>query len=147
MTVSAGAQVSGGGVELGSGAGSSNNLLTVTGTNTTWNLANILEVGGNGANNTLIISNGAQVIDAGTFTGVGMQSTSTNNAVIVDRARLGLVNSERRWPRTAVGNFGAYDSVTVKNGGQVLGSGLNLGDGNGASNCTVLLASPGYLVE
>ena len=144
MTVSAGAQVSGGGLELGSGAGSSNNLLTVTGTNTTWNLANILEVGGNGANNTLIISNGAQVIDAGTFTGVGMQSTSTNNAVIVDGAG-SVWSTASGGGHVTVGNFGAYDSVTVKNGGQVLGSGLNLGDGNGASNCTVLLTGPGSL--
>lgn len=145
MTVSAGAQMSGGGVELGAGGGgSSNNMVIVTDTNTTWNLIDVLEVGVAAPNNTLIISNAAQIVDAGTTTLLGQQAASTNNTVIVDGT--GTVwSTATGGSHVTVGNGGPFNSVTVKNGGELISSGVNIGAASTASNCTVLVTGSGSL--
>ncbi len=95
-------------------------------------------------NNTLIISNTAQVIDAGTYTALGQNAASTNNAVIVDGA--GTVwSTATGGSHVTVGNASPFNNVTVKNGGEVISSGVNVGDASTASNCTVLVTGPGSL--
>ena len=58
--------------------------ITVTDTNSAWQTINIFEVGVGAPNNTLIISNGAQVVNVGTFTELGGVVASTNDNVFVD---------------------------------------------------------------
>jgi T5SS/PEP-CTERM-associated repeat protein len=144
LTISAGGVVTGGYGYVGNGAASSNSVVTVIGTNSAWKSINVFEIGVSAPACSLIISNGGQVVNVGTLTLVGGNATSTGDTVFVDGA--GSVWSVANpGSHLNVGNNGPFSSVTVKNGGQVISSGVNLGDGSTASNCTVLVTGTNSL--
>jgi T5SS/PEP-CTERM-associated repeat protein len=147
LTVSAGAQMTGVQLREGVGAGSSNNVITVTDSNTTWNLTGspVVVIGGGAPNNSLIISNGAQVTDAGTETLVGSSAVCTNNQVFVDGAGTLWQTAEGSSASVNVGNLGPFNGVTVKNSGQVISKGVNLGAGATATNNSVLVTGANSL--
>jgi T5SS/PEP-CTERM-associated repeat protein len=60
----------------------SNNTVTVTGSGSRWDIGSYLWVGGNGYNNSLIISDGATVTNTGATT-MGVGVGSSNNLVLV----------------------------------------------------------------
>ena len=66
---------------VGYNAGASNNILTVANTNTLLTNSADLYVGYNGSGNSLVISNGAQVINNNLW--LGYNSNSLNNSVLV----------------------------------------------------------------
>jgi T5SS/PEP-CTERM-associated repeat protein len=148
LIVSAGAQMTGIQLREGVGAGSSNNVITVTDPNTTWNLIGspLTVIGGGAPNNTMIISNGAQVTDtAGTETLVGSTAVCTNNQVFVDGAGTLWQTAEGASAVVNVGNLGPFNGVTVKNGGQVVTKGVNVGAGATATNNSVLVTGANSL--
>ena len=145
MTISGGGAVISGTGRIGAGsAGNTNNTVIVTGTGSTWKTANFLSVGnGNNAGpSTLIISNGGQVVNSGTFTRLGNTSLSYNSLLFVDGPGSALIFTNNGM---IVGNSGASNTVVVKNGGQVDGGYVNIGAGTGSSNSTVLVTDTNSL--
>ena len=108
---------------LGYNSSSVNNRAVVTGTGSVWNVRTNLYVGYSGGGNSLVISNGAQVIDSDAyvsynFPGIGIGSSSN-----VVRVADGGV-----WQNHAlfIGYNGWSDYVVVA-GGSVLATSLNVG--------------------
>jgi fibronectin-binding autotransporter adhesin len=122
----------------GSSLGDSNNTAIVTGPGSLWKQSNFLAIGnGNDAYCSLIVSNGGQVINAGTFTRLGTQlDFSYNDTLFVDGSGSQLICTGGN---ITVGNFGFGNTATVKNGGLLHSAGVNIGAGAGSSNNTVLV--------
>ena len=143
LTVSAGGVVNSATGRLGQGGqGNSNNMVVVTGPGSLWKVTSptgFIQIGaGNDSGNSLIISNGGQVINSGTFTRLGtQQTTSFNNSLIVD----GLGGSQFLGTNAQliVGNMGPNNSVIVKNGGLIYGTSGNIGAGFGSTGNSVTL--------
>ncbi len=143
LMISAGAVVTCTGGRLGVGSSSSNNLVVVTGTNSLWKQSNFLSLGDQtNAFNTLIISNGAEVVNSGTFTRLGLFPLSIKNTLIVDGPGSALIFTNNN---ISVGNFGASNIVVVKNGGLVNGGGVNVGAGLASTNNTILVTDTNSL--
>jgi fibronectin-binding autotransporter adhesin len=139
MTISAGGAVISSTGRVGAGgAGNTNNTVIITGTGSTWKTANFLEVGAsaNAGPSTLIITNGGQMVNSGTFTRLGNSSLTFNSFVFVDGPGSALIFTNNN---ISVGNSGASSTVIVKNGGLVNGGFVNIGAGVGSSNNTVLV--------
>lgn len=79
-----------GGASLGSAATSTNNEMLVTGAGTSWTNFGTLEVGISGSGNRLIIRDGAEVVLERFGLIVGVNSSSTNNRLVVDGGNLRL---------------------------------------------------------
>ncbi len=137
VTISAGGVISSATGRLGEGAGSSNNVVIITGTGSQWKTANFLAIGDSGLGNSMIISNGGQVINAGTFTRLGLNAASVGNSLAVDGAGSQLVATNAA--SFTVGNVGTFQSVTVKNAGQIMSLGVSVGAGVGSSNNTIIV--------
>jgi T5SS/PEP-CTERM-associated repeat protein len=136
VTISAGGVISSATGRMGEGAGSSNNVVVITGAGSQWKTANFLGIGDSGLGNTMIISNGGQMINLGTFTRLGLNATSVGNSLFVDGAGSQLSATNAVF---IVGNSGTLQSVTVKNAGQIMSLGVNVGAGVGSSNNTILV--------
>ena len=139
MVISNGAKVSGGsdgaGGIIGADQPSSNNSVLVTGSNSSWINSLDLYVGFAGGGNSLMISNGAVVINQDGYIGTYYQSS--NNSVVVSGANSLWSNSGE----VMIGNFGSGNSLTISNGGRVVLSGstnwLAIGENHGANSNTV----------
>ena len=116
--------------QIGLEATSSNNTVTVTGTNSLWYNSNPLYIGVNGSGNTLIISNDARVI-APAIT-VGALAGSTDNHIILAAGGMliatnanGGVHSSGIRAFGGIGGIGGGNQalITVQNGGTLLLSG------------------------
>ena len=145
LTVSAGGVVISTSGRIGAGAlADSNNIAVVTGPGSLWKQSNFLALGnGNDAGNSLIISNGGEVVNAGTFTRLGTQSTTSfNNVLIVDGTGSQFICTNGN---ITVGNFGPNNSVTVKNGGFVHSAGINVGAGLGSTGNSITLTDTNTL--
>jgi len=155
VTISAGGVVisATGRLGEGSGVGDSNNTVVVTGAGSLWEMTNtssFLQIGAdNTAGNSLIISNGGEVINLGTFTRMGLNASSDNNSLIVDGAGsqfiAGGTNTSSGY--TYVGNNGFGNVAIVKNGGFLHNNArpLDIGAGAGASNDTVVVTDTNSL--
>ena len=133
LTVSAGGVVISASGRIGAGAlADSNNIAVVTGPGSLWKQSNFLALGnGNDAGNSLIISNGGEVVNAGTFTRLGTQSTTSfNDFLFVDGIGSQFIATNGN---ITVGNFGPNNGVIVKNGGFVHSAGVNVGAGLGST--------------
>ena len=141
VTIAAGGVVNSTSGRLGEGAGSSNNVVTVTGVNSQWNMTDFLQVGGSIGGNSLIISNGGLVSNAGAFARLGRDTNSANNAAMVDGAgSQWKVNTD-----LVVGNNGSANTVTVKNGGQLTTVNGTLSATGSSSNNSVVVDGAGSL--
>jgi T5SS/PEP-CTERM-associated repeat protein len=155
VTISAGGVVisATGRLAAGSGVGDSNNTVVVTGPGSLWemtNAASFLQIGASAPpGNSLIISNGGEVINMGTFTRMGTSATSGNNSLIVDGAGSTLIAGGTNTASgfTYIGNNGFSNVVIVKNGGFVHNNvlPLDIGAGAGASNCTLTVTGTNSL--
>lgn len=114
---------------VGGMVGSSNNSVIVSGVGSVWSNASV-DVGGSGPGNSLIISNGGQVIDGSAsnvkFGGfIGSGSGSSNNTVVVTGAGSLWKNigglSDGAGGLT-VGEGGAWNRLIISNGASVLGA-------------------------
>ena len=138
FTVANGATVSDKFCRISESAGSSNNAVLVTGTNSSWHNSYGVFVGFDGVNGTLTISNGAAMSNGGAFAvshdgALGCDSTSSNNFALVTGGGSVLNCADNMY----VGLNGPVNSLVISNGGQVINTtgyvGSNPGsDGNSA---------------
>ena len=117
-----------------------NNLVTVTGTNSLWTNSADLTVGNQGAGNTLVISNGAQVVNQAGF--IGNEAVASNNSVL-------LMGEGSLWSNAGdlhVGNHSASNSLVISNGAQVVNQTAYIGnDALSSSNSAVVTGSNSVL--
>ena len=110
---------------------SNNNSVRVTDTGSVWNVSGDLYVGSAGVGNSLMISNGGQVVVSG-YGYVGSGSGGSNNSVLVTGS-----NSVWNIAGLVVGISGAGSSMVINNGGQVVSYDGYVG--SGGSNNSVLV--------
>lgn len=120
---------------LGSLGGSSNNVASVTGMGSVWSNRYNLIVGGDGVGNSLIISNGGQVVDGYGYVGFHYGS----NSVLVTGA--GSVWNNGTF--VYVGNTGSDNSLVISNGGLVVNGYGVVGQNPGADRNTVVVTGGG----
>ena len=111
---------------IGYDSPSSNNSVTITGSNSIWTNGTDLYIGQYGAGNSLVISNGGVMADQ---TGIiGYDTTSTNN-------RVTITGSNSIWSNqgsVTIGEAGT-GTLTVANGGAVSASSIVIADQVGSS--------------
>ncbi len=124
LVISNGAQAGGSNSEcqIGFRSGSNNNTALVTGTGSVWS-ATEFYIGEGGSDNSLVVSNGAELIGDG-FIGDG--PTSNNSAVVTDPGSVWNCNGELE-----IDEPGAQ--LVIKNGGRVNALGGDIGDGLGSN--------------
>lgn len=119
LTISNGAQVYNASLAyLGTAAGSSNNSVLVTGSNSLWSSGDAIYVGNNGWGSRLTIADGGRV-DANTANNrpskLGVAGTSSNNVVVV-------TGSNSLWNALGgifVGESGSGNQLIIQDGGEV----------------------------
>jgi T5SS/PEP-CTERM-associated repeat protein len=145
MTISDSGVVNGTSARIGENAGSSNNTVVVSGSNSVWNLTDFLQVGSSGKQNSLIITNGGRVNSAGDSavpnSRLGLNGTAISNSVQID----GNGSIWNCSSNVVVGNNGSANFISVKNGGQFNSQAANIGAGVIANNNFVLVDGPGSL--
>ena len=133
MIVSNAAQVANAGNGfIGNIAPSSNNFVLVTGLGSTWSNSGYLLIGSDGSGNSMVISNGAQVVN--NYGSIGNSATSSNNSVLVT----GLGST---WSSSAglyIGSGGSGNSMVISNGAQVVNYS---GSVSGTSNTAIVTGS------
>ncbi len=129
---------------LGYEVSSSNNSVLVTGVGSVWSNSADLYVGYSGADNSLVISNGGQVINNAPFGSgfncyIGYNSSSSNNSVLVT----GTGSVWSIYYDLYVGNSGTGNSLVISNGSQVVSIFGNVFDGYSGANNSVLVTGTG----
>ena len=136
LTIIDAGQVVSGGAYVGSNYSSSrNNNALVSGPGSTWSSSGPLYVGFSGVDNTLVISNGGQVIDTDGFVGY---NSSNNNVRVADGAI--WHNDTLR-----IGNLGSSNALVVA-GGSVLATNLTVGVASAGCDNLVQLDSGSVIV-
>ena len=136
MVISNGGAVTNQTGSIGDQLGSSNNSVLVTGSNSTWNNSNNLYVGNHGAGNSMVISNGGLVSNKNFYGIIGNVAGSSNNSVSV-------IGSNSIWNagnQIQVGGSGAFNTLTISNGGLVFNGDAYIGNGSSASNNAVVVS-------
>ena len=119
---------------------SSNNSVTVTGTNSAWTNTGSLSVGESGSGNRLVISNGGRVANLGQGTIGDLGTNSSNNSVLVTGDGSTWTNSGDLY----VGYQGSGNSLVISNGGRVANFGEGtIGDRSTSSHNSVLVTGAG----
>ncbi|HTS18805.1 MAG TPA: hypothetical protein VMP11_14620, partial [Verrucomicrobiae bacterium] len=123
------------GVTLGNGPSSSGNSMMVTDPGSVWTNFDNVTVGGNGANNLLIISNGADVITSTAY--VGGTAGSNDAALVVDTGSV--------WSITGLlwvgGGKTMANNLTILDGGLVNCGSAQIGDNPGSDSGSMVLVS------
>ena len=120
---------------------SSNNIVQVTGTRSSWSNAGDLYVGQDGSGNRLMISNSGRVNDANAYIGYNYSITSSNNMVMVT----GVNSTWSNMGDLHVGYAGSSNSMVISNGGTVANVNGWIGYSNTASNNSVTVTGFGSL--
>jgi T5SS/PEP-CTERM-associated repeat protein len=152
LTISNGATLTGrdnGSFQVGYGTTSSNNILTITGTNSLilTHDDNDIRIGNYGSENTMVVSNAAHVIVDGSFF-VAYKSNSSNNLVTITGpgSLLSLSNISYSGDTFSVGNSGANNSMVVSNGGNAISYAPSfIGYNSSSSNNSVIVTGNGSL--
>lgn len=128
-----------GNIEVGWNVASSNNTLSVVGTNTFLSSSSWLIVGVYGSFNSLVVSNGGTVVNSGNGW-IGRTTNSSNNTVLVTGEgstwRSGLLD---------VGRLGPGNRLIISNGGSVVCQWSYISQDPNSSNNTVIVTDPGSL--
>ncbi len=122
---------------VGEVAGSDNNRVLVTGAGSVWTNYDDMYVGGYGAGNSLVISNGGRVSDD--MGVIGYDTNSFNNQVLVTGA--GSV-----WSNTTavfVGYYGPSNNLVISNGGLVADDWGLIGEADSTSSDNTVWVEPG----
>ena len=120
-------------------ATSSSNHVLVTGTNSVWNCAYFLELGYAGPGNSLVISNGGQVLN--TYSELGNNVTGPGNSVLITGTNSIWNNS---WSCT-IGRTGGNNKLTINKGGHLVSNGATLGTWDSASSNSIVVSDSGSL--
>jgi T5SS/PEP-CTERM-associated repeat protein len=131
LTISSGGEVSDSNAVIANATSFFNNTVTVTGFNSLWSNSGSIDLGVLGSQNSLVISNGGSVLAAGIIetngttdgplsvaTTIGDSNTSTNNSVLITGSGSSMTNAGR----LRIGYYGSGNSLTVTNGGQLIGT-------------------------
>ena len=124
---------------LGYDSTSRDNHALVTGNGSVWDCSGDMYVGFNGPVNSLVISNGGQVISADGL--VGSNPGSDHNRALV-------VGAKSVWTNTGdlyVGDFGVGNSLTISNGSRVINGNGFLGRNPGSDSNSVLVVGAGSI--
>ncbi len=139
--------IQGGGVlvdgvgELGPGNGNSNNFVLVAGSGSVWSNS-ALVAGDSGAHNSLVISNGGQVISSSCTIGNGILPTIGGNNVLITGAGSVLTNGGN----LVIGNYSTANRVVVENDGQLIDYNATFGAADHtSSNNSALVQGSGSL--
>ena len=125
---------------LGYDSSSSNNSVLVTGPGSVWSNTYALYVGYSGAGNSLVISNGGQVVNYYRYGCMGYNFNSSNNSVLVTGAGSVWSASEE----LDVGYSGAGNSLVISDGGLVVSLlGGHMGYDSSSSSNSVLVTGAG----
>ena len=121
-------------------AGSSNNWALVTGVGSVWSNSGNLAIGGAGSFNSLTINGSGTVFSANGF--IGRVTGANNNSVLVTDPGSVWENGD-----LFVGQGGAFNSLTISNGGLVYASSyVGVGWNAGASNNSLLVTGAGSVL-
>jgi len=107
--------------------GSSNNIVTVTGTNSAWTNTVDLFVGKDGSSNSLVVSSGGSVVNQGSGT---IGANFSNNSVLVTGTASTWTNAGDLF----VGNFGSSNSLVISDEASVVNANGFIGSQVGSSN-------------
>lgn len=118
---------------LGDASTSSNNCALVTGNGSLWDCSGDMYVGVNGPVNSLVISNGGQVISGNGY--LGANPGSDRNSALVVGANSVWTNSSDVY----VGDFGVGNSLVITNGGRVINNYGWVGRNPGSDNNSVMV--------
>ena len=121
---------------VGFGTGSYSNSVTVTGAGSTWTSPNEVYVGYFGSGNSMVVSNGGQVLDYDGYIGY---TNGFNNQVLVTGSGSVWSNADA----VLIGDFGASNSLVIGNGGLVVDNFGLVGEDASGSNNSVVVASGG----
>ena len=116
LAISDGGKVFNGFGYLGYNPGSSQNTVVVRGSGSVWRTSVNLNVGYNGAESGLVVSNGGLVIDNGDVNVIGYGFSSSNNSVLVTDPGSVWTNAYDLW----IGQSGNHNSLVISNGGRVI---------------------------
>jgi T5SS/PEP-CTERM-associated repeat protein len=120
--------------KIGDLATASNNSVLVTGPSSIWTNSGTLYVGNYGSGNSLVISNGGRVLNAGSSY-ISFRDISSNNSVHVTGSGSSLVSQFA----LGIGAFGAGNTLTISDGASVSNAYAAIGVGPLASNNSVLV--------
>jgi T5SS/PEP-CTERM-associated repeat protein len=120
--------------KIGDLATASNNSVLVTGPSSIWTNSGTLYVGNYGSGNSLVISNGGSVLNAGSSY-ISFRGISSNNSVHVTGSGSSLVSQFG----LGIGAFGAGNMLTISDGASVSNAYAAIGVGSLASNNSVLV--------
>ena len=139
MVISNGGTVfAGGGAYIGSSSWASNNTVLVTGSDSSWQIANTGNAGGfyvglYGSSNSLVISNGGSVSDGIAY--ISEFAGSSNNSVVITGVGSTLSNggSSYIYEGSAYVGYRGSGTLTVANKGAITATDLSLGYYSGSS--------------
>jgi len=138
-----GGQVNSDGGTIGSEAGSSSNIVFITGPGSVWsNYPNaFVSLGGSGAGNRLIVTNGGALFGPVRF-GSGFVSSSNNSMVVTGPG------SEVRTSELFMGVAGARNQLTIENGARLNAGQVTVGSNSGprGTNNTLRVTDGGLLL-
>jgi len=139
-----GGQVNSDGGTIGSGAGSSSNIVFITGPGSVWsNYPNAgVRLGVSGAGNRLIVTNGGALLSTLLRFGSGDESSSNNSMVVTGPG------SEVRSRDLFMGLLGARNQLTIENGARVNADYVAIGSNSGppSTNNTLRVTDGGLLL-
>lgn len=118
------------------GLSSSSNTVDINGSNSLFSNQGAINIGYYGSHNSIIISNGAALIDSNivnklTYAAL-LGAYSNNNSVTI-----GSNSSWTNYGDLYIGYFGSYNSVT-NNGGNLVANNIYLGRSNSITNYSIL---------
>jgi len=120
-------------------ATSSSNHVLVIGTNSIWNCGYNFDLGSSGSGNSLVISDGGQVVDSNCD--LGDENTSTGNSALVTGAGSVWNNSLS----CTIGRIGGNNQLTINKGGRLVSTYTTLGMFGGADSNSVIVSDTGSL--
>jgi T5SS/PEP-CTERM-associated repeat protein len=140
MILAAGAQATNKFIYINHEAGSSNNTVLVTDTNTSWHNENSVFVGMAGGGGSLTISNGATMSVGGAWGtthdgALGVEATSANNRALVTGGGSVWKCADSMY----VGLNGVGNSLVISNGGRVVDTYGYIGSNHGSDNNQALV--------
>ncbi|MFZ2644495.1 MAG: M36 family metallopeptidase, partial [Verrucomicrobiia bacterium] len=138
LTITNGGIVAGSVGVIGNASLSSNNIGIVTGSGSLWANNGFLYIGNSGSVNRLTVSSGGQVLSSDSYIGYG--SASTNNSVVVTGTGSGWSNNT-----VLVGVHGSSNSMTIADGGHVVGWRGYIGYYAESSNNAAIVTAEGSL--
>jgi T5SS/PEP-CTERM-associated repeat protein len=143
LVINTGALVTNGSGWIGLNTNAFNNAVLVTGAGSVWSNYYHLGVGVSGSGNSLVVSNGAQVINVYGEGNIGYYAGASNNTVVVTGTNSLWRNIGNRI--VFVGYGGSANSLTISDGGQVVNGAGYVGWDTNANLNSALVTGAGSL--